>query len=61
MSELPSFELRPGVAFPDGAAVTSPTAADALVAILTAFDPAKNWSGYDDAIRATRDQSEDDQ
>ncbi len=48
MSELPSFELRSGVAFPDWAAVTSPTAADALVAILTAFDPAKNWSGYDD-------------
>lgn len=48
VSGLPSFELRPGVAFPDWAAVTSPAAVDALTAILSAFDLAKNWSSYDD-------------
>ena len=48
MSALPSFELRAGVAFPDWTAVTSPASADALAAILSAFDLAKNWSGYDD-------------
>lgn len=48
MSGLPSFELRPSVVFPDWAAVTSPAAADALTAILFAFDLVQNWTGYGD-------------
>lgn len=45
---LPTFDLRPGVAFPDWSVVTSPAAGDALTAILSAFDLAQRWSGYDD-------------
>jgi hypothetical protein len=54
VSALPSFELRAGVAFPDWTAVTSPASADALTAILSAFDLAKNWSGYDDEEDSVR-------
>src|SRR3546814_856324 len=45
---LPTFELRPGVAFPDWSVVTSPAARDSLTAILSAFDPAQRWGGYGD-------------
>lgn len=45
-SELPSYELRPGLIFPDWSIVTSPAAKDALSAILSAFDLAQQWGGY---------------
>lgn len=45
---LPTFDLRPGVAFPDWSVVTSPAARDALTAILSAFDLAQRWGGYGD-------------
>ena len=53
-NELLSFDLRPGVTFPDWSVITSPTARDALVAILSAFDLTRRWSGYseeDDCVR----------
>ena len=40
--------LRPGVSFPDWTAVASPSAEDALTAILSAFDLARRWGGYDE-------------
>jgi hypothetical protein len=45
-SEVPRFDLRPGVAFPDWSVVTSPAAGDALTAILSAFDLARRWGNY---------------
>lgn len=44
--EVPSFDLRPGVTFPDWSVVTSPAAGDALTAILSAFDLARRWGDY---------------
>ncbi len=43
------ISLRPGVAFPDWPAITSETAAEALVAILEAFGVETRWSGLGDA------------
>ena len=40
--------LRPGVAFPDWPAITSETAAEALVAIIEAFGAETRWSGLGD-------------
>ncbi|MCH7544549.1 MAG: hypothetical protein IIB65_13030, partial [Proteobacteria bacterium] len=43
------ISLRPGVAFPDWPAITSATAAEALLAILEAFGVETRWSGLGDA------------
>lgn len=44
--DVPSFDLRPGVTYPDWSVVTSPTAGDALTAILSAFDLTRRWGSY---------------
>jgi hypothetical protein len=41
-----TVELRSGVLFPEWRTVTSPAAATALKAILSAFDLARRWGGY---------------
>lgn len=46
VTELPSYALRPGVTFPDWSVVSSPTARDALMATLSAFDLTRRWGGY---------------
>lgn len=46
--DVPSVDLRPGVTFPDWSVVTSPAAGDALTAILSAFDLARRWGGYNE-------------
>jgi mercuric reductase len=48
--------LRPGVPFPEWAAITSPNAGTALTAILSAFDLVHRWGAYDeeeDRVRRT--------
>lgn len=45
-NELPRYELRPGVTFPDWTVVSSPVAFTALTAILAAFDLTRRWGGY---------------
>ena len=55
-SRLPSYHVRPGVTFPDWAAVTSPTARDALLAIVEAIGADRMWRNYapaEDAVRTT--------
>jgi mercuric reductase len=53
---LPSYCVRPGVIFPDWAAVTSPQAREALLAILEAFGVERTWRDYtpvEDDLRTT--------
>jgi hypothetical protein len=53
---LPSYAVRPGVTFPDWAAVTSPQARQALLAIFEAIDAERTWRDYtpaEDAVRTT--------
>ena len=53
---LPSYAVRPGVTFPDWAAVTSPQAREALLAIFDAIGAEKMWRSYtpaEDAVRTT--------
>ena len=55
-SLLPSYPVRPGVTFPDWAAVTSPQAREALLAIFEAFGVERTWRDYtraEDAARTT--------
>ena len=55
-SALPSFVLRPGVAFPDWSVVTSPAATDALRAMLRAEHVLHRWQGYtaaEDRVRSS--------
>jgi mercuric reductase len=55
-SRLPSYAVRPGVTFPDWAAVTSPLAREALLAIFEAFGVERTWRDYtqaEDAVRTT--------
>ena len=40
--------LRPGVSFPEWTAIASPDARTALTAMLSAFDLAHRWGGYDE-------------
>ena len=52
----PSYAVRPGVTFPDWAAVTSPQAHEALVAIFEAIGAEKMWRSYtpaEDGVRTT--------
>jgi mercuric reductase len=42
----PSYAVRPGVSFPDWAAVTTPIARNALLAISEALDVKKMWHDY---------------
>jgi mercuric reductase len=53
---LPSYAVRPGVTFPDWAAVTSPQAREALLAIFEAIGVERTWRDYtpaEDGVRAT--------
>ena len=53
---LPSYAVRPGVTFPDWAAVTSPQALKALLAIFEAIGAERTWRDYtpaEDAVRTT--------
>jgi mercuric reductase len=53
---LPSYAVRPGVTFPDWAAVTSPQVREALLAIFEAIGIVSMWRGYtpaEDAVRTT--------
>lgn len=53
---LPSYTMRPGVTFPDWAAVTSSRSRDALLAILEAFGGERIWRDYtstEDGVRST--------
>jgi DNA-binding transcriptional ArsR family regulator len=55
-SRLPSYAVRPGVTFPDWAAVTSPQAHDALLAIFEAISIEGMWRSYtpaEDGVRTT--------
>lgn len=51
---LPSYAIRPGVAFPDWSVVTSPVAREVLLAIFEVFDMEKCWGGYSEAEDAVR-------
>ena len=53
-SPLPSYDVRPGVIFPDWAAVTSPQARDALLAILEAIGAERTWRDYTAAEHGVR-------
>jgi hypothetical protein len=46
IADAPAFPVRPGVWFPDWSAVTSPTARDALRAILNTRNMENTWQGY---------------
>ncbi|MGH6793488.1 MAG: alkylmercury lyase family protein [Kiloniellales bacterium] len=51
---VPSYEVRPGVAFPNWDAVSSRQAHDALLATLALYDPFRDRSGFapeDDKVR----------
>jgi len=50
----PSFAVRPGVTFPDGSVVTSPTVRDALQAMVGSDHVLNRWSGYDSATDRVR-------
>jgi DNA-binding transcriptional ArsR family regulator len=53
---LPSYAVRPGVTFPDWAAVTSPEARKAMLAIFEAISAERIWRSYtpaEDAVRTT--------
>jgi mercuric reductase len=55
-SRLPSYHVRPGVTFPDRAAVTSPHAREALLAIFEAIGIENMWRDYtpaEDDVRTT--------
>ncbi len=51
---LPSYSIRPGVAFPDWSVVRSPVARQALLAIFEVFDMDKCWGGYSEVEDAVR-------
>lgn len=51
---LPSYCVRPGVAFPDWSVVKSPVARAALLAIFEVFDMDKCWGGSSEAEDAVR-------
>ncbi|HZA67385.1 MAG TPA: hypothetical protein VE592_10575, partial [Geminicoccaceae bacterium] len=53
-SRLPSYAVRPGVTFPDWAAVTSPQARAALLAIFEAIGAERTWRDYTPAEDAVR-------
>jgi mercuric reductase len=46
---LPSFDVRPGVTFPDWSVVTSAAVMDALLAMVGSDHVLKRWSGYEAA------------
>lgn len=53
---LPSYAVRPGVTFPDWAAVASPQARDAMLAIFEAIGIESMWRDYtpaEDGVRTT--------
>lgn len=50
----PRYAVRPGVTFPDWAAVTSPATRDALLAIFAAFGAARTWRDYTPAEDGVR-------
>jgi hypothetical protein len=55
-SRLPSYAVRPGVTFPDWAAVTSPATREALLAIFEAIGIEIMWRDYtpaEDDVRTT--------
>ncbi len=51
---LPSYSIRPGIAFPDWSVVRSPVAREALLAIFEVFDMDRCWGGYTEAEDAVR-------
>jgi mercuric reductase len=55
-ASLPTYAIRPGVTFPDWAAVTSPRVREALLAIFEAFGAERTWRDYtpgEDDVRTT--------
>jgi mercuric reductase len=55
-SRLPSYDVRPGVTFPNWAAATSPQAREALLAIFEAIGAERMWRSYtpaEDAVRTS--------
>ena len=55
-SRLPSYDIRPGVTFPDWVAVTSPQARETLLATLEAIGIENMWRDYtqaEDDVRTT--------
>jgi mercuric reductase len=55
-SRLPSYHVRPGVTFPDWAAVTSPQARENLLAMFEAIGIERMWRDYtpaEDNVRTT--------
>jgi mercuric reductase len=51
---LPSYTVRPGVAFPDWSVITSPVVRDALQAMVGSDHVFDRWSGYDPATDRAR-------